>query len=298
MLMRHVHPKLQFTHMLPYGAILHENGVQFVVFSRSATAMRVLLYDKASDTEPEEVIEFQRDTDRWGDIWSIFVPGLGAGALYHFQAEGPHDPATGQWFNSQARLIDPYAKALAGDFQPSTDGIVRPPKCVVVDDYFDWEGDRHVRRDVSETVIYETHVRGFTQGQDGEGQTPGDVPRPDRKDSVPEVARNHRRRTDAGPRVSDQRHLWREARTAELLGLRSAGVLLAASRLLGGQGTRLAGHRVQADGQGAARCGNRGDSRRRVQSHLRRERTGTGAVASRDSRIASTTCWTMAAAIT
>ena len=45
MLMRHVHPKLQFTHMLPYGAILHENGVQFVVFSRSATAMRLLLYE-------------------------------------------------------------------------------------------------------------------------------------------------------------------------------------------------------------------------------------------------------------
>jgi isoamylase len=173
MLMRHVHPKLQFTHMLPYGAILHENGVQFVVFSRSATAMRVLLYDKVSDTEPEEVIEFQRDTDRWGDIWSIFVPGLGVGALYHFQADGPHDPATGQYFNSQARLIDPYAKALAGDFQPSTDGIVRPPKCVVVDDYFDWEGDRHVRRDVSETIIYETHVRGFTKDKTAKVKHPG-----------------------------------------------------------------------------------------------------------------------------
>ena len=165
MLMRHVHPKLQFTHMLPYGAILHENGVQFVVFSRSAKAMRLLLYDNVNDPDPAEVIDFDRDNDRWGDIWSIFVPGVGVGQLYHFQADGPYDPEVGQLFDGKARLIDPYAKALAGDFLPSTDGIVRPPKCVVVDDYFDWEGDRHVRRPLSESIIYEMHVKGFTQSK-------------------------------------------------------------------------------------------------------------------------------------
>ena len=95
MLMRHVHPTLQFTHMLPYGAILHENGVQFVVYSKSATAMRLLLYEKVDDAEPEEIIEFSPTNDRWGDIWSIFVPGLTTGALYHFQANRPHDPASG-----------------------------------------------------------------------------------------------------------------------------------------------------------------------------------------------------------
>ena len=72
----HPHPALQFTQSLPYGAILHDDGVQFVVFSRSATAMRLLLYDKVDDREPAEIIDFDRDTDRWGDIWSIFVPGL------------------------------------------------------------------------------------------------------------------------------------------------------------------------------------------------------------------------------
>jgi isoamylase len=173
MLMRHVHPKLQFTHMLPYGAILHENGVQFVVFSRSATAMRLMLYDKVEDAEPEEIIEFSPQNDRWGDIWSIFVPGISAGALYHFQADGPHEPETGQWFDGTARLIDPYAKALAGNFLPSPDGIIRPPKCVVVDDYFDWEGDRHIRRSVSESIIYETHVRGFTADKSSGVKQPG-----------------------------------------------------------------------------------------------------------------------------
>src|SRR5437868_14679362 len=98
MLMRHVHPQLQFTHLLPYGAILHEHGVQFVVFSRSATSMRVLLYDQVADREPSSTIVFDRGTDRWGDIWSIFVPGLKAVHLYHLQAEGPFDPERGQRF--------------------------------------------------------------------------------------------------------------------------------------------------------------------------------------------------------
>jgi isoamylase len=136
--LKHPHPALQFTHPLPYGAILHDGGVQFVVFSRSATAMRLLLYDKVSDREPVEIINFDRDSDRWGDIWSIFVPNLGAGQLYHFQADGPFDPEHGQRFDGRARLIDPYAKALAGHFLPSDDGIIRPPKCVVVDESFDW----------------------------------------------------------------------------------------------------------------------------------------------------------------
>jgi len=128
MAMRHTQPELQFTHMLPYGAVIGDSGVQFVVFSRNATEMRLLLYDNVE-----------------GDIWSIYVPGLSQGQLYHFQSSGPHDPKHGLRFDSNARLIDPYAKALAGRFQSSADGIIRPPKCVVVDDHFDWAGDRHLR---------------------------------------------------------------------------------------------------------------------------------------------------------
>jgi glycogen operon protein len=171
--MRHTHPKLQFTHLLPYGAVIHEQGVQFVVFSRSATEMRLLLYDDVNDLEPSEVLNFEPETNRWGDIWSIFVPGVGPGQLYHFQANGPNDPSRGMRFQPHARLIDPYAKALAGTFQPSNDGIVRPPKCVVVDDNFDWEGDRHLRRDLSESVIYEMHVRGFTKHDSSGVEHPG-----------------------------------------------------------------------------------------------------------------------------
>ena len=173
MLMAHPHPELQFTHLLPYGALIHDRGVQFVVFSRSATAMRLLFYDDVDATEPSEIIHFNPSTDRWGDIWSMFVPDVGPGQLYHFQADGPFDPPAGHRFDGTARLIDPYAKALAGTFQPSIDGVIRPPKCVVMDDYFDWEGDRHLRRDLSETIIYEMHVRGFTRDASSGVEHPG-----------------------------------------------------------------------------------------------------------------------------
>ena len=171
--MRQTHPKLQFTHMLPYGAVIHDQGVQFVVFSRHATEMRLYLYDSVEDHEPAEIINFDPNHNRWGDIWSVFVPGVGAGQLYHFQAGGPNDPSRGLRFNPTARLIDPYAKALAGNFQPHNDGIIRPPKCVVIDEEFDWEGDRHLRRDLSETVIYEMHVRGFTKHESSGVEHPG-----------------------------------------------------------------------------------------------------------------------------
>ena len=87
MLMRHPHPELQFTQFLPYGAMIHDGGVQFSVFSRSATAMRLLLYNRVADLEPSEVIEFNPDTDRWGDVWSMFVPGISDATLYHLGSE-------------------------------------------------------------------------------------------------------------------------------------------------------------------------------------------------------------------
>ena len=135
--------------------------------------MRVLLYNKVADREPFEIIDFDHDLNRWGDVWSVFVPGMTAGQLYHLQADGPWEPNRGYRFNSKARLIDPYAKALAGRFLKSDDGVIRPPKCVVIDDEFDWQGDRHLRRKLSESVIYELHVRGFTQSRSGGIKHPG-----------------------------------------------------------------------------------------------------------------------------
>jgi isoamylase len=174
MLMRNPQPELKFKHRVPYGAIPLRGGVQFIVISRGATAMRLLIYKQVKDREPYAIYDFDQAADRWGDAWSIFVPGLKPGALYHYQADGPCDPEQGQRFDGKARLIDPYAKALAGDFLPATDGIVRPPKSVVVDDnHFNWEGDRQLRRPDSESIIYEMHVRGFTKHRSSKVKHPG-----------------------------------------------------------------------------------------------------------------------------
>jgi len=173
MLMRQPYANQQFAYQAPFGATMQDAGVQFSVFSRSATAMRLLLYNDVADREPAEVIEFDRDTDRWGDVWSLHVPAIDNGQLYHFQASGPWDPQNGHRFDSSARLIDPYAQALAGEFQTADDGIIRPPKCVVVEDDFDWDGDRHLRHEISESVIYEMHVKGLTNSPTARVQAPG-----------------------------------------------------------------------------------------------------------------------------
>lgn len=171
--MRHTHPRLQLYHSLPYGANVRDGGVQFSIFSRHATEMRVLLYDSVEQREPAEVLHFHPRTDRWGDVWSIFVPGIGEGQLYHLQCDGPHDPDRGLWFDGTRRLVDPWAKALAGPFQPATDGIIRPPKCVIADELYDWGGDRHIKRDLSDSVIYELHVKGFTRHASSGVENPG-----------------------------------------------------------------------------------------------------------------------------
>ena len=63
----------------------------------------LLLYRRVTDREPYRIVEFNPANDRWGDIWSVFVPGLKAGQLYHFQADGPFAPEEGHRFNSHAR---------------------------------------------------------------------------------------------------------------------------------------------------------------------------------------------------
>jgi len=159
--------------LAPYGARLGLGGCKFSVYSRSAQGMALLLYRDVDDREPMERIEFDPQSDRCGDVWSRWVPGITAGALYHYQAEGPYSPEKGQWFDSKARLIDPYADALAGDFLPSRDGILRPPKCVVIDHSFDWRGDQPPGYSMRDTVLYELHVAGFTKSPSSRTSRPG-----------------------------------------------------------------------------------------------------------------------------
>ena len=124
---------VDFTIPLPYGAIVPRR----TACSSSSSAARpprcgCLLYDEVADREPSRIIDFDRDPDRWGDIWSVFVPGVGPGQLYHFQADGPYDPERGHRFDRQGpadrslrqgpgrrlpagrRRIDPAAEVRGG----------------------------------------------------------------------------------------------------------------------------------------------------------------------------------------
>lgn len=171
---------------LPLGATVVPGGVRFAVFSRHASRLWLELFDEPPDAEPMARIALDRDLHRRGDIWSVHVEGVGAGQLYAYRVEGPYEPSEGHRFNPCKLLLDPYARAVtgtfdwdladargfetgpgpgspAGDLTASTvDSAGGCPKCIVMHDDFDWQGDRPPRIPMHDTVIYELHVRGFT----------------------------------------------------------------------------------------------------------------------------------------
>jgi glycogen operon protein len=162
----------------PLGPSWDGEGTNFSLFSENAERVELCLFD-GSDAETRVEV-----TERTAFNWHCYVPGVGPGQRYGYRVHGPYDPRSGHRFNPAKLLIDPYAKAVEGavawdrgnvlpyipdgtddadlelDDDDDADAI---PKCVVVDPSFDWEGDRPPRTPWHETVIYEVHVKGFTQ---------------------------------------------------------------------------------------------------------------------------------------
>jgi glycogen operon protein len=167
---------------LPLGATLMETGVNFSVFSRHALTIKLILFENAAPDAARQEITLYARKNRTGDIWHCFIPGLSAGACYLYRADGPFQPEKGMRFNPHRALIDPYAKALSGlgnwDFSGAiaydpestekdlslnmSDNIDSAPRCIVIDNSFDWQGDRPLNYPLRSSVIYETHVRGAT----------------------------------------------------------------------------------------------------------------------------------------
>jgi glycogen operon protein len=162
----------------PLGATWDGNGVNFALSAENATGVQLCLYD-ADGTE--ERIELTECTLH---IWHCYLPGIGPGRRYGYRVTGPFDPERGHRFNPSKLLIDPYAKAIEGPVvwdaanalpytptgdedddltQDTSDSAPAIPRSLVVDPGFDWEGDRSPRVPWSQTVIYETHVKGFTK---------------------------------------------------------------------------------------------------------------------------------------
>jgi isoamylase len=163
----------------PLGATWNGETTNFSLFSEHAERVELCLFDEEGNEERVEV------TEHTAFNWHVELPGVGPGQRYGFRVHGPYEPLAGHRFNPCKLLIDPYAKAIEGDVQwdvanvlpytPSPDAgddaDLEPddedsadaiPKSVVVDEGFNWEGDRPPQVPWRQTVIYETHVRGFT----------------------------------------------------------------------------------------------------------------------------------------
>jgi len=163
----------------PLGATWMGNGVNFALFSETATSVELCLFDNIDATEENVRIPVTEHTDQ---VWHVFLPDARPRQLYGFRVGGPYDPEQGLRFNSSKLLLDPYAKAIAGevswademfgyvvgdkkedltrDFRDDAWGV---PKSVVIDPGFDWQGDRKPGVPLHSSVIYEVHVKGFSK---------------------------------------------------------------------------------------------------------------------------------------
>jgi isoamylase len=155
----------------PLGATVTHDGVNFSVFSRSATGLELLLFDNEDDAKPARVISFDPATDRTYYYWHTFVPKLERGQIYGYRAKGPCNLSSGMRFDPAKLLLDPYGRGVVvprnygrDSARKEGDNAATAMKSVVVDPYaYDWEGDEPLNRPWSRTIIYEMHVRGFTR---------------------------------------------------------------------------------------------------------------------------------------
>ena len=167
---------------LPLGTQESGGGINFAIFSRYADRVRLELFDHPGDAVPARIIDLDSTRNRTGDIWHVWVEGIGPGQLYAYRVDGPYEPNEGHRFNFNRLLLDPFAAAIsrlppwdfasARGYDPKApekdlsfaklDNSGSMPKCVFVNEPFEWDGDQPPRHLWSKTVIYETHVRGFT----------------------------------------------------------------------------------------------------------------------------------------
>jgi glycogen operon protein len=161
----------------PLGATWDGEGVNFALFSESGVGAQLCLMDFEGCHEARVAISEHTD-----QIWHIYLPGLSPGCRYNYRVNGAYAPADGHRYNPHKLLLDPYAKAIDGallwddalfgyrvggadadltaDFRDNSQFM---PAGVVIDPGFAWDGDRSPKTPWNESVIYELHVKGFTQ---------------------------------------------------------------------------------------------------------------------------------------
>jgi glycogen operon protein len=164
----------------PRGATWDGKGTNFAVFSEHATKVEVCIFDENGENE----VDRQELPEYTNQIWHGYIPGLRPGTRYGLRVYGPYEPENGHRFNHNKLLLDPYACAHIGEFRwdpalfgyqmesgddttfDQRDSARFMPKCIVVDPEFDWHGQPRLNKyrvPFDETIVYEMHVKGFTQ---------------------------------------------------------------------------------------------------------------------------------------
>ena len=161
----------------PHGAHWDGHGINFALFSAHAERVELCLFDAEGMHEVERIELGVSD-----QTWHIYLPGCGPGTVYGYRVHGPYQPDQGHRFNPNKLMIDPYTRSLKGALQwddcvygytpggvdqdlsfDTRDSAASVPKSVVVDESFDWRGDKPPRIPWARTIIYETHVSGITK---------------------------------------------------------------------------------------------------------------------------------------
>lgn len=178
--------------MMPFGANITSEGVNFSLFTRNGTSVTIEIFAREEDDTPYYSYVFDKKLNTTGDVWHVELKGLKAGALYLYRVDGPFDPQKGHRFNPHQYLLDPYAKAITctSIFKNLPPNYATPvdnmdillgqkqsakgfPKCVVIDDDFDWQGDKPLNYPLQDSIIYETHLKGFTASDSSNVDYPG-----------------------------------------------------------------------------------------------------------------------------
>jgi glycogen operon protein len=155
----------------PLGATVVDGGVNFSLFSRTATGVELLFFDREDDAAPSGALRIDPATNRTYHYWHVFLPDVRPGQIYAYRVQGPPAPADGLRFDSAKLLLDPYGRGVVIPRAYSReaarrqgDNAATAMKSVVVDSRtYNWEGDLPLCRPAARTIIYEMHVRGFTR---------------------------------------------------------------------------------------------------------------------------------------
>ena len=154
----------------PLGATCGPDGINFSLFSGNGTGVELLLFATHDAAQPMQTIQLDPFVNKSFHFWHVFVRGLQPGTHYAYRVDGPFDPASGHRFNRKKVLIDPYARGNTNELWKRAsasgpeDNAATSMRSVAINTAgYDWEGDQPLRRPMEDTIIYEMHVRGFTQ---------------------------------------------------------------------------------------------------------------------------------------